>query len=209
MPNKASIFFRLGNGDPAVARERLEMIEAQVQKTDLAGGVAFVKREFDLDTSENALCRELKKLRAEKNFEATLDKLERRRNRRKGLGKIVEENGPVVSPENIQLIDETINDLLAALDAITGEDEKSQALRAKIEERLERYTKNLATLAKAADSQTNTRVNVEKIRLLQFDAARAALAKSAELAAIRADTSLDDTERTNAARQLLFGEVAP
>lgn len=53
-------------------------------------------------------------------------------------------------------------------------------------------------------------LNLEKISLdrqkFQFNAARAALAKSAELRIIR-ESKLSDTEKVDAARQALFGEL--
>lgn len=197
MPNKASIFYRLGNGDEELARERLEMIERQVKASNLAEGVAFVKREWDIDTSDNALSRELIKLRDYRDTEAMMDRLERRRERTKKLRQITEQNGPALSPENLQTIDQHISDFLAALDC-----EQDDAKRAKIEERFERWTKIFATLAKAADASATTRLNVQKF---QFDAVKAVLA-NADLVRELSGSAISDDEKTQQLGQAIFGK---
>lgn len=186
MPQE-SLYRSLG-ADDATRELRADMLFEHIQQHGLDLAVAFASESWDVKTSRAALSRFNVAMKAQKAEDAMLDKLAQRTARTKAITAKIKDASPLISPETIRALDQLIFELVA----INPDDP-----------RLDRLVKMAETLSRAADSNSNTKLNVQKF---QFDAAKAVLTHADLVREVVASDSTED-EKTNRIGKAIFGEA--
>ena len=176
--------------------EQREMVYDFADAHTLDGTVAWIKSEFDIETSKTSLGDWLEKVRGEKTTEALfLERLEE-------LRKADERSHEIgVSVGNtLQLHESNVVLLSQALQAaqIANDHQALKAAAVGLSMVMEAVAKS-----KKADADVLT-AETQRDKF-QFDAAKAALANAAELQAINAE-KIDDSEKRARAIKVLFGD---